>query len=154
MRRRDFITLLGGAAAVWPLAARAQQGERMRRIGMLMAGAENDAEWQDLAKIFVRQLQELGWTEGRNLRIDFRWAVAGRDRLEMLAKELVELKPELIVSQATITTVALLQQTRTIPIIFLLVIEPVANNFVKSFGIPTQTRPDSSPSIRRCPANG
>ena len=112
------------------------QGERIRRVGMLMAGAENDVEWQDLAKIFVRQLQELGWTEGRNLRIDFRWAVSGRDRLETLAKELVELKPELIVSQATITTVALLQQTRTIPIIFLFVTEPVANNFVKSFAHP------------------
>ena len=136
MRRRAFITLLGGAAAAWPLAARAQQGERVRRIGMLMAATENDMEWQNLVKVFIQRLQELGWTQDRNLKIDFRWAETGSDRLEALAKELVELKPELIISQATITTIVLLQQTRTVPIIFLLVADPVGNNFVKSFSHP------------------
>jgi ABC-type uncharacterized transport system substrate-binding protein len=151
--RREFITLLGSAAATWPLAARAQQGERKRHIGMLMAATENDMEWQNLVKVFIQRLQELGWTQDRNLKIDFRWAETGSDRLEALAKELVELKPELIISQATITTIVLLQQTRTVPIIFLLPI-PSATISSKASRIPTQTRPDSSPSIRRCPGNG
>ena len=88
MKRREFITLIGGAAA-WPLAVRAQQGERKRHIGMLMAATENDMEWQNLVKVFIQRLQELGWTQDRNLKIDFRWAETGSDRLEALAKELV-----------------------------------------------------------------
>jgi putative tryptophan/tyrosine transport system substrate-binding protein len=135
MKRRAFISLLGGAA-VWPVTAPAQQGERKRHIGMLMAATESDMEWQNLVKVFIQRLQELGWTQDRNLKIDFRWAETGSDRLEALAKELVELKPELIISQATVTTIVLLQQTRTVPIIFLLVADPVGNNFVKSFSHP------------------
>jgi hypothetical protein len=104
LKRREFITLIGGVA-VWPVTAPAQQGERKRHIGMLMAATENDMEWQNLVKVFIQRLQELGWTQDRNLKIDFRWVETGSDRLEALAKELVELKPELIISQATITTI-------------------------------------------------
>jgi putative tryptophan/tyrosine transport system substrate-binding protein len=111
MRRREFIAGIGSAAA-WPLAAVAQSGST-RRIGVLMSSSESDLEYQNFIKIFVRQLQDLGWMDGRNLRIDYRWAAADPDRLETFAKELVELKPDLLVSQNTPTTAALLQQTRT-----------------------------------------
>src|SRR5262245_12539826 len=141
MRRRDFITLVGGAATAWPVVVRAQQRERMRHIGMLMAASENDVEWRNLVKVFMQRLQELGWTQDRNLKINPRWVEPGSDRLELLARELIELKPELIISQSTTTTIVLLQQTRTVPIVFLLVADPIGNNFVKSFA-----RPDTNAS--------
>src|SRR5260221_8992035 len=127
--RRKFITLLGGAAA-WPLAARAQQPDRMRRIGVLMGYAESDREGQANVAAFQGGLQKLGWTEGRNIRIDARWAAADADLMQRFAKELVALQPDLIVTQNTPPTALMLQQTRTIPIIFANVSDPVGSGFV------------------------
>ena len=136
MKRREFITLLGGAAAAWPLAARAQQPERMRRIGVLMGYAESDPEAQACVAAFREGLQKLGWTEGRNIRIDTRWATLDAESMQRFAKELVALQPDLILSQTTPTTAALLQQTRTIPIVFAIVADPVGSGFVASFPRP------------------
>jgi putative ABC transport system substrate-binding protein len=136
MRRRDFITLLGGAAAVWPLAARAQPGELLRRIGVLMAFAEGDPGGQARVAAFRESLQKLGWAEGRNVRIDTRWAGADVASIERAAKELVALQPDLILSNSTPTTAALLRQTRTIPIVFVVVSDPVGSGFVASFPRP------------------
>src|SRR5262245_30018686 len=111
MRRRNFIALLSSAAAVWPLAARAQQRERMRRLGVLMAYAENDSEAQAYLAAFREALQKLGWIEGRNLEIETRWAALDLEAMQRFAKELVALEPDLILSHSTPTTVALLQQT-------------------------------------------
>jgi putative ABC transport system substrate-binding protein len=137
LKRRDFITLIGGAAAASPLAARAQQGDRTRRVGVLMSFTENDPEGQTFVAAFREELQKLGWMDGRNIRIDTRWATPGDDGLgQQLAKELVTLQPELILSQNTPTTVVLLQQTRTIPIIFTAVSDPVGSGFVGSANQP------------------
>src|SRR5262245_28488632 len=136
MTRRDFIALMGGAALVWPFAARAQQPERMRRIGVLMAVPENDQEYQAFLAAFREGLQKLGWAEGRNIRIDTRWAALDAEAMQRFAKELVALQPDLIVSQSTPTTASLLQQTRTIPIIFALVIDPIGSGFVASLPRP------------------
>ena len=135
MKRREFITLLGGAAA-WPLAARAQQSGGMRRIGVLMAYAETDREGQASVALFREGLQKLGWTEGRNIRIDTRWAAADVELMQRFAKELVALQPDLILSQSTPAVAALLQQTRTIPIVFALIANPVGSGFVASFARP------------------
>jgi putative ABC transport system substrate-binding protein len=135
MRRREVITLLGGATA-WPLAARAQQGERVRRIGVLMAYAESDREAQTVVAAFRDGLQKAGWTEGHNIRIDIRWAAEVKELMQQFAKELVALQPDLILSQTTPTTAALLQQTRTIPIVFATVADPVGSGFVASFPQP------------------
>ena len=137
MRRREFITLIGGATATWPLAARAQQPDRMQRIGMLMGYAESDREGQAFVAAFREGLQKLGWTEGHNIQIDTRWA-ADRDAeaRQQFAKELVALQPNLILAHATPTTAALLQQTRTIPIIFVNVSDPVGSGFVVNFPRP------------------
>ena len=136
MRRRAFITLLGGAAASWPVAARAQQGERMRRIGVLMSLAESDPEAQARVAAFRKGLQTLGWTEGRNVRIDIRWAASDAALMQRFAKELIALQPDLILSHNTPTTASLLQQTRTIPIVFVVVSDPVGSGFVASFPRP------------------
>jgi putative ABC transport system substrate-binding protein len=136
MQRRKFITLLGGAAAAWPLAARAQQPGGMRRIGVLMAYAESDSEGQAYLAAFREGIQKLGWTEGRNIGIDTRWATSDAALMQRFAKELIALQPELIFSSDTPTTAALLQQTRTIPIIFATVSDPVGSGFVASFPQP------------------
>jgi putative tryptophan/tyrosine transport system substrate-binding protein len=136
VKRRDFITLLGGAAFAWPLAARAQQGERVRRIGVLMGYAENDSEAQAWVAAFREGLQKLGWTEGRNIRIDTRWASADAGAMQRFAQELVALQPDLILSQTTPTTAVLLKQTRTIPIVFAQVADPVGSGFVASLSRP------------------
>jgi putative tryptophan/tyrosine transport system substrate-binding protein len=137
VKRRTFIALLGSAAAAWPLAARAQQPDRMRRIGVLMGYAENDSEAQAWVAAFREGLQKLGWTEGRNTKIDTRWATPGdAEAMQRFAKELVALQPDLILSHTTPTTTALLQQTRTIPIIFANVGDPVGSGFVASFPRP------------------
>jgi putative ABC transport system substrate-binding protein len=137
LRRREFITLLGSVAAVWPLAARAQQGERMRRIGVLMGYAESDSEAQANIAAFREGLQKVGWTEGQNTRIDTRWAApADAEAMQRSAKELVALQPDLILSHTTPTTTALLQQTRAIPIIFANVSDPVGSGFVESVARP------------------
>src|SRR5215471_19248223 len=136
MKRREFITVLGSAAA-WPLAARAQQGERVRRIGVLTAYSESDPEAQARVGAFREGLQKLGWTEGRNIRIDARWATSDAALMERFAQELVALQPELILSSSRPTTAALLHQTRTIPIIFAIVADPVGSNrraFISGLG--------------------
>ena len=135
MKRREFLGVLGGAAS-WPLAARAQQSDRVRRIGVLMGYAESDAEGQAYVAIFREGLQKLGWAEGRNFRIDIRWATSDPEAVQRLAKELVALQPDVILSPTTPTTAALLQQTRTIPIIFAIVSDPVGSGFVASFAKP------------------
>jgi len=135
-KRREFIALVGGAVA-WPLAARAQQSERVRRIGVLMGYAESDSEAQAQIAAFRDGLQKLGWTEGRNTRIDTRWATPDdADSMQRFAKELVALQPDLILSANTPTTAAMLQQTRTIPIIFATVVDPVGSGFIASFPRP------------------
>ena len=135
-RRREFITLLGGAAVAWPLAARAQQPDRMRHIGVLMGYAENDSEAQAWVAAFREGLQKLGWTEGRNIRIDTRWAASDAEAIQRFAQELVALQPDLILSHGTPATATLLQQTRTIPILFAGVSDPVGSGFVPSFPRP------------------
>src|SRR4030088_805892 len=135
MRRREFITLLGGTAAAGPLAARAQQGERVRRIGVLMYLAAGDAEGQARLAAFTQALQQLGWSEGRNLRIDTRWATA--DDIHRHAAELAALAPDVLVAGTGTATVApLLQATRTVPIVFVTVIDPVGAGFVASLAQP------------------
>jgi putative tryptophan/tyrosine transport system substrate-binding protein len=136
VERREFITLLGVAAATWPLAARAQQSERMRRIGMLSGLAENDPEGHARVAAFREGLQKLGWTEGRNVHIDIRWGTPEAEAMQRLAKELVALHPDLIVTQNTPGTAAMLQQTRAIPIIFVNVVDPVGSGFVANFPRP------------------
>jgi putative tryptophan/tyrosine transport system substrate-binding protein len=135
VKRRQFITLLGGAAA-WPIASRAQQGDRMRRIGVLMSLAETDPEAQARIAAFRKGLQTLGWAEGRNVRIDIRWAASDAGLMQRFANELIALQPDLILSHNTPTTASLLQQTRTIPIVFVVVSDPVGSGFVASFPRP------------------
>ena len=136
MRRREFMILLGGAAT-WPLVARAQQPESMRRIGVLMGYPENDLEGPAFFAAFREELQRLGWAEDRNIRFDTRWVTpADAEARQRFAKELVALQPDLILSAATPTTAALLQQTRTIPIVFATVADPVGSGFVASFARP------------------
>ena len=117
MKRRDFITLLGGAAAGWPLVTRAQQGDRVRRIGMLAALDENDPQTKAQISAFTQALAGLGWTDGRNVRIDARWFGDDINRIRALAKELVSLQPDIIVTGNTPATDALQRETRTIPIV-------------------------------------
>ena len=136
MRRRDFITLFGGGAA-FATAYQARAQDRVRRIGVLMAYAEGDREGQARVAAFREGLQKLGWEEGHNIRIDTRWATAGdAEATQRLAKDLVALQPDLILSHNTPTTAALLQQTRTIPIVFATVSDPVGSGFVASFPRP------------------
>jgi len=137
MRRREFITLVGGATAAWPLAALAQQGERVRRIGVLIAAAADDAVFQDRMAAFLQGLAQLGWTDGRNLRIDTRWATTNADDLRRHAAELAALAPDVILAATgTATTAPLLQATRTLPIVFAIVIDPVGAGFVASLALP------------------
>jgi putative tryptophan/tyrosine transport system substrate-binding protein len=134
-RRREFISLLGAAAAAWPLAARAQQGERVRRIGVLLYLVAGDAEGQARIMAFTQALSQLGWSEGRNLRIDTRWATAGD--VHRHAAELVALAPDVLLAATGTATVApLLQATRTIPIVFVNVIDPIGSGFVASLAHP------------------
>ena len=136
MRRREFIGLFGGAVAAWPLAARAQQRERMRRIGVLMHLAVDDPEGQSRLAAFLQGLQEAGWAVGRNVTIDVRWAAADVESMKRFAKELVALQPDLIFTSSTPATAAMLQATRTIPVIFVLVADPVGGGFVVSLPRP------------------
>jgi len=135
MRRREFITVLGGAAVAWPLAARAQQPERMRRVGVLMNLPADDAEGQARVAVFTQALKQLGWIDGGNLRIDTRWATA--DDIRRHAAELAALAPDVLVAGTGTATVApLLQATRTVPIVFTVVIDPVGAGFVASLAHP------------------
>ena len=144
MRRREFITLLGGAAA-WPLAARAQQGKPMRRIGVLMNLAIDDSEGQTRITAFVQGLQQLDWSVGSNLRIDYRWGAGDAERFRRYAAELVALAPDVILaSGATVT--ALQQVTRTIPIVFAQVTDPVGLGVVESLARPGSNATGFTPS--------
>jgi putative tryptophan/tyrosine transport system substrate-binding protein len=136
MTRREFITLLGGAAVAGPLAARAQQGERMRRIGVLMGFAADDLVAQRRVLAFAQALAQLGWTDGRNVRIDIRWSVGDPERIRKYAAELVALAPDVILASSSATTGALLQATRTVPIVFVQVAEPVGAGFVETLARP------------------
>jgi len=137
MRRREFLGVVAGVAVAWPLAAHAQQRDRMRRIGVLMPYAEGDREGQAFVAALREGLQKLGWAESRNIRIDYRWATpSDAVSIQRFAKELVALQPDLILTQSTPTTAALLQQTRTIPIVFAQVVDPVGSGFVASFPRP------------------
>src|SRR6202140_4513859 len=128
MRRREFIA--GVVTVAWPLAARAQQPVRMRRIGVLMATDENDPEAKARLSGFTQGLAELGWTDSRNLRMDVRWAAGSVDRMRMLAKELVDLRSDVILADSTPVTAALQRETRTIPIVFAKISDPVGEGFV------------------------
>src|SRR6266571_716978 len=135
LQRRDFITLLGGAVA-WPLAARAQQGERMRRIGVLMNLAADDPESQRRMTAFLQGLQQLGWTDGRNVRIETRWGASDADRIRKYAAELVAFAPDVILTAGTPTLGPLLQATRAVPLVFVHVPDPVGAGFVDSLARP------------------
>jgi putative ABC transport system substrate-binding protein len=134
MRRREFIAGLGGAgvSVAWPLAARAQQPERVRRIGVLMAYDESDPEAKVHLSAFMQGLGELGWTDGRNLRTVVRWPADNIDRIRRFAKELVDLQSDVILSEGTPATAALQRETRTVPIVFAAVSDPVGNGLVAS----------------------
>jgi putative tryptophan/tyrosine transport system substrate-binding protein len=134
--RREFITLLGGAAAMWPLAARAQQGERMRRIGVLMNSTADDAVSQGRLTAFMQGLQELGWTVGRNLQIDYRWGAGNVERYRTFAAELVALTPDILVTVGAPAVEALQRATRTVPIVFISVTDPVGGGLVASLARP------------------
>jgi putative ABC transport system substrate-binding protein len=131
MRRREFIAGLGGAAAAWPLTAWAQQGERMRRIGVLGQLDESSPEAKTIVAGFTQALADLGWADGRNVRMDFRWASGDNNRLRALAQELVGLQPDIIYASGTPATVALQRETRTIPIVFGAGDDPVAGGIVE-----------------------
>ena len=135
MKRRDFITLLGGAAA-WPLGASAQQPERMRRIGVLLLATADDLEFQARLAAFVQALQQLGWTDGDNLRIDIRWGAGDAERMRRYAAELVALAPDAILAAGGATVGPLLQATRTAPIVFTMTPDPVGAGFVESLARP------------------
>jgi putative ABC transport system substrate-binding protein len=138
IRRRDFITLLGGAAA-WSFTARAQQGNRMRRIGVLMAGDENDPMRKTRLSALTQALADLGWTDGRNTRLKLRWHGDDTNRIRALAQELVGLQPDIIVTGGSPTTIAVQRETRTIPIVFTNAAEPVLSGIV-----PRLNRPDGN----------
>jgi putative ABC transport system substrate-binding protein len=136
MRRREFISFLGGTA-LWPFTVHAQQPERVRRIGVLMAHAESDPEFEAYLAAFREGLQKLGWSEGRNIQIDTRWgALDDADARQRIAKELVIVGPDVILTQNTPPTASVLQQTRTIPIVFVIVSDPVGSGFVESLNRP------------------
>src|SRR5262245_44271332 len=135
MRRREFIAALGGAAA-WPLAAWAQQADRVRYIGVLMAGAENDPDGQDRRSAIEQSLQQLGWTIGRNVRIDYRWGAGDADRIRQYATELIALAPDVILANSSTAVGPLLRATRTVPIVFSNVTDPVGAGYVESLARP------------------
>jgi putative tryptophan/tyrosine transport system substrate-binding protein len=136
MRRRDFISFVGGAAAAWPLAARAQQSDRVRRIGVLMAYAEDNPDGKPRLAAFAKGLQELGWIDGRNIRIEYRWSAGDAERTRKYAAELVALSPDVILAGNTSTVGPLQQATHTVPIVFAGVVDPVGAGFVNSLARP------------------
>src|SRR5215475_789876 len=136
MRRREFITLLGGAAVAWPVAARAQQGERMRRVGILLPATADDLDYQAFVAAFLQGLGQLGWIVGRNMRIDTRWATANAAAVRKHAAELAALAPDVILAHGGATVGPLLQVTRTVPIVFPVVADPVGAGFVDNLARP------------------
>jgi putative ABC transport system substrate-binding protein len=136
MRRREFLGFLGGAATTWPLVARAQQSERVRRVGVLSGLGENDPQGRARIGAFQEELQKLGWTVGRNLELDVRWAGASAEHLQTMPVELVKLAPDVILASATVSLAALQRVTSSIPIVFAQVTDPVGAGFVKSLARP------------------
>jgi putative ABC transport system substrate-binding protein len=137
MKRREFISLFGGAAAAWPLAARAQQSERVRRIGVLAGGAvASDADTQERNAAFAHSLKQLGWTDGRNVRIDYRYGLGNAANVRKYATELVALAPDVILASGASVLAPLLQATRTVPIVFVSVADPVGAGYVESMARP------------------
>ena len=136
MRRREFISLFGGAVAAWPLAARGQQGERIRRIGVLFNAAPDDPDYQAWIGAFRQALQDLGWIDGRNVRFDIRWGLVDVAGIRKNAAELAALAPDVILAPGTATVGPLLQATRTVPIVFPIIADPVAGGFVESLAHP------------------
>jgi putative tryptophan/tyrosine transport system substrate-binding protein len=136
MKRRDFITFVGGAAVVWPLAARAQQGERIRRVGVLVSLPASDPEMQLWLAAFRQGLETLGWSEGRNVRIDYRFYTAGADQVQVPAKELVALRPDVILAEGTSTVAALKRESSGIPIVFVAVSDPIGSGFIANLARP------------------
>jgi putative ABC transport system substrate-binding protein len=136
MRRREFITLVGGAATAWPLVARAQQPERMRRIGVLLPGTSDDAEYQACQTAFLQALQQLGWSDGRNVLIDTRWAAGDANLIRKYATELIALAPDVILTAGSATMGPLLQATHTVAIVFTTILDPVGAGFVDSLARP------------------
>src|SRR5262245_19823765 len=136
MRRREALKLIGGATATWPLAVYAQQRDEMRRIGVIVNVAADDPEAQASVAAFKETMQQLGWSEGRNLQIDFRGAAGDPGRMQAFAGELVALQPQLILTRSTPVTAAVLKHTRTIPIVFTVVSDPVGDRFVESLAHP------------------
>ena len=136
MRRREFIALISGGAIVWPVAVRAQQSVQMRLIGVLMGYAESHPLAQSEVAELRNGLAKLGWTEGQNLHLELRWSAGNSNRIRTLAKELVGLRPDVILSQTTQVTSALARETRTIPIVFVTVGDPVASGFVANLARP------------------
>jgi len=136
MRRREFFALMGSAAAGWPLAARAQQAERVRRIGVLVAAREDDAEGQRRVDLLRQGLRELGWTEGRNINFDYRWVGGDAARAKNNAAELVKQKPDVIIANSTLSLAAVRNETNTIPIVFVVVGDPIEQGFVSSLAHP------------------
>ena len=136
MRRREFVALIGSTAASWPLVARAQQPERLRRIGVLISSREDDPDGQARAALLRQGLSELGWTEGRNIHIDYRWAGGDAAQAKADAAELVSQKPEVIVANSTLSLAAVRNETGTIPIVFVVVGDPIGQGFVSSFAHP------------------
>ena len=136
MKRRDFITLLGGGAAAWPLAVRSQQAERMRRIGVLTANAANDPTAQARHAALLQSLQQLGWTEGRNLRVDARWAAGSAAETRRHARELAVLAPDVILVTGSSALGPLLEATSTVSIVFVIVPDPVGAGFIESLSRP------------------
>jgi ABC-type uncharacterized transport system substrate-binding protein len=134
--RREFITLLGGAAAAYPLAARAQQGERVRRMGVIRGTAEGDLETQARTAALLQGLAQLGWTDGRNLQIDIRWGGGDAQLIRKSAAELAALAPDVIFATGSASVGAMLQATRTVPIVFAIVPDPVGSGFVSSLSRP------------------
>jgi putative ABC transport system substrate-binding protein len=136
MRRREFVTLLGSAAA-WPIAARAQQRERMRRVGVLVGGlTADDPEWQARSNAFIQGLQERGWSDGRNMRVEYRWGLGDLDRLRKYAAELVALAPDVILAAGAPAVMSLQQSSRSVPIVFVNVLDPVGAGYVNSLARP------------------
>ena len=136
MRSREFITLLGGAAAAWPLAARGQQAERARRIGVLVPSSETDSQWQARLAALRQGLEELGWKEGRNIKIDYRWSAGDPGRVRAYAAELVALHPDVIFAGPSSALAAVQRATRTIPVVFAQIADPVGAGFVASLAHP------------------
>ena len=136
MKRRAFLSLLTGAAAAWPLAARAQPAERMRRIGVLIVLTEDDPEAQLRVAVIQKELQQRGWLDGRNVTIDYRWAAGSAERIQAYAAELIELRPDVILAGSTSALAALHRQTRSVPIVFAQVADPVGRGFVASLARP------------------